>query len=473
MSAGFVTAVHAAPRWTSLARFCVIGLTVVLAACSVGPDYEHPDDPKPVAWRTAPEAESWPSAAWWHGFGSPQLDSFMDKAQAANLDLAAAIARVGEVDAQSRIAGAPLLPSVGLGVQAIHQREPGSGSGITNSSGILPALTATYELDFWGKNRAAARAAEQTALASRYDRETIALTVMSSVATTYFQSVALRDRVQVAEDNLASARELLRGLQLEAKAGIATALDVAQQETVVATLSAALPPLRQQLGQTNDALAILIGEPPEQIEPGVATLDQLIRPQIGAGLPAELLRRRPDVAESEAQLIAANATITVALAQFYPSLTLSAAGGFAGTTPAQAVSPANAVYSLTASLAQPIFEGGALQGQVDYAKARYDELLADYRKTVLSALANVEDSLVAVRETAEQERRQRLAVATAKRAYDFSRKQMEAGTVNILTVLNTETALFTAQDNLVLASALRLEALVALYNALGGGWLQS
>jgi NodT family efflux transporter outer membrane factor (OMF) lipoprotein len=447
---------------------------LVLAGCSLGPDYSHPADPSPAAWRNqAGAASPWPAAEWWHGFESRQLDDYIAKAQAANFDLAAAMARVQEADAQAQIAGAPLLPAVGLGAEAVRQRQPASGAGIQNSNAYLPSITASYELDFWGKNAAAARAAEQTALSSRYDRETVALSVTSGVATTYFQILALRDRLAVADDNLATAKSILKGFRSEARIGTATALDVAQQETVVANIDASIPPLRQQLDQTVDALAILLGEAPEQVVPGPGTLGEMKAPQLGAGLPAELLRRRPDVASAEAQLIGANESVKVALAGFFPSLTLSASGGFAASRLGQAVNPAYAVYSLTAGLTQPIFEGGALQGQYDYAKAHYAELLADYRKTVLTALGNVEDSLGAVAQTAEQKKRQRAAVEAARRAFTYSNKQMAAGTVNILTVLNTETALFTAQDAMVQAEVAHLEALVALYNALGGGWQQT
>jgi NodT family efflux transporter outer membrane factor (OMF) lipoprotein len=380
------------------------------------------------------------------------------------------MARVRQADAQARIAGAPLLPSVGLSADVVHQRQPSGGAGIQTSTSYSPGLTASYELDFWGKNAAAARAAEQTALASRYDQVTVSLTVMTGVATTYFHLVELRDRLKVAENNVASARATLDGLRTQQRAGIVTALDVAQQETEVATLDAAVPPLRQQLGQSLDALAILLGKTPEQLDVGQETLTQISHPEVRPGLPSALLARRPDIAEAEAQLISANANIQVARAAFYPSIDLTASGGFISSALSDVLKPSSAIYSLTAGLTQPIFEGGALEGQFDVAQGRYDELLADYRKAVISALGNVEDALIAVQQTAEQEQRQQTAVTAAQRAYDFAKAQMKAGTINILTVLNTETALFSAQDALVQAKSAHLQALVDLFGALGGGW---
>jgi NodT family efflux transporter outer membrane factor (OMF) lipoprotein len=454
-------------------RLSTLLLPALLAACSLGPDYQAPENPTPAAWRNPPaqSAGPWPSADWWKGFGSDRLDGYIADARNANTDLAAAMARVREADAQARIAGAPLLPSVGLGAQATHERQPSARTGVMQTStSYSPGLTASYELDFWGKNAAAAHAAEATLLASRFDQETVSLTVLTSVATTYFRALELHDRLTVAETNLASARATLDGLQKQQHAGIVNALDVAQQETVVANLDAGVPQIREQYEQALDALAILLGRTPDQIERGQETLAGLSHPDVTPGLPSTLLQRRPDVAEAEAQLISANANIQVARAAFYPSINLTAEGGFVSSALSTALKPSNAIYTLTAGLTQPIFEGGALEGQFDFAQARYDELLATYRKTVLSAFANVEDSLVAVQQTADQEQRQAQAVATAQRAYDFARAQMKAGTINILTVLNTETALFSAQDLLVQAKSAHLQALVNLYGALGGGW---
>jgi len=335
-----------------------------------------------------------------------------------------------------------------------------------------PELSASYELDFWGRNRAQRNAARAAALASRYDRQTVALTVISSVATTYFQALELRDRLQVAQDNLENGRKILKGFRLEQTAGTATGLDVAQQETAVALLDAAVPPLQQQLRQTVHALALLIGKTPESIDVDAGTLSALSSPAVAEGLPSQLLSRRPDVAEAEQQLIEANADITVARAALFPDITLTAAGGYASSALTSLINPPNRVYAVAGSLTQPIFHGGALRGQVAYSNARYAELLSTYHKTVLTAFGNVEDALAATRQTAEQQRRQQEAVGMARRAFQFAEAQMAAGTVNILTVLNTENTLFSAQDELVQVKYLHLQALVDLFTALGGGWQQ-
>ena len=466
-------------KWPPCARALSGVLCAGLAACSVGPAYKKPAIPPPTSWHEAPNSAApdadpaagvWPDAEWWHGFGSPRLDELIAEARISNDDLAGAIARVEEADAQVRIAGAPLFPSLDFGADGTRERAQVSGVGPEVFNVFNPQLTASYELDFWGKNRAQRNAARAAARASRYDQQTVALTVVSSVAATYFQALELRDRIQVAEQNLANGEKILRGLRLEQSAGTATGLDVAQQETTVALLNAALPPLRQSFRQTVYALAVLVGKTPESIDVASGTLNELTSPTIVAGLPSQLLARRPDVAEAEQQLIAANADITVARAALFPTIELTASGGYESSTLSSLIGPAGRVYAVSAGLTQPIFHAGALHAQVTYSKARYTELLTTYHKTVLTAFSNVESSLVAARQTADQLERQREAVAKARRAYEFAQAQMSAGTVNILTVLNTENALFSAQDVLVQVQYARLQALIDLFTALGGGW---
>ncbi len=463
-------------KWHPHARGSIALTCAALTACSVGPAYKRPDIAPPETWHETPTEQAaasvWPDADWWHGFGSARLDDLIAQAQSNNDDLAGAIARVQEADAQVRIAGAPLFPSLDFDADATSERAQVTGEGPRVYNVFNPQLTASYELDFWGKNRAARAAARAAAVASLYDQQTVALTVVSSVATTYFQTLELRDRIEVAQQNLENGQKILRGLQLEPTVGTATGLDVAQQATAVALLDAAIPPLLQQFRQSVYALAVLIGKTPESVEVATGTLTELSSPPIVQGLPSELLARRPDVAEAEQQLIAANADITVARAALFPSIELTASGGYESSMLTSLISPANHFYALSAGLTQPIFHGGALRGQVAYSKARYAELLSTYHKTVLSAFGNVESALVATRQTAEQERRQRDAVAKARRAYEFAQAQMSAGIVNILTVLNTENALFSAQDVLVQVEYSHLQALVDLFTALGGGWRQ-
>lgn len=468
------------PQRTFGMRLLVSGIVLSLAGCGLGPFYEHPDTAAPAAWHTPPESSriAWPSTEWWTGFRAPELNALIAQAEAANFDLAAAVARVREADAQARIAGAPLLPSVGAtaGISRQKSQPVATNTGVIKDPAYTASsasLDASYEIDFWGKNRATLEAAEALAQGSRYDRDTVALTVVTSVATTYFQILALRDRIAVAEDNLKTANTVLDMLNTELSVGTATALDVAQQQTTVATLAAEIPPLRQQEQQNVDALAILLGKPPEALQIGPGKLTDIVQPTVAPGLPSALLARRPDIASAEAQLISANANIRVARAAYFPSVSLTAQGGIANAALATAFGATGPFYALAAGVTQPIFEGGALEGQLAFSKARYDELLQDYRKAVISAFADVEDALVAAQQTSIQLQRQQDAVAKAQTAYDISFAQLRAGTVNLLTVIDTENALFPAQDALVQAELARLQAIVSLFKALGGGWRQT
>jgi len=479
-------------------------------ACTVGPFYHKPDIRAPGDWR-APDpivgapapgpgaaaapatgaatpaaagaavpaeaatlAPEWPSSQWWHGFNSRPLDDLILQAQKANDDLAAAVARVREADAQVRIAGAPLFPTLDVAGGATRERQrptnPAAGVQPTTFNVFNAQLGASYELDFWGKNLATRRSASFAAQASRYDRATVELTVMTSVAVTYFQAMESHDRLEVAQQDLATAQEILKDLKTELSVGIVNAVDVAQQETAVAVLNASIPPLQQQFRQSVNALAVLVGRAPQDLEFPGGRLTDLAVPQVRPGLPSELLARRPDVAESEAQLKAANADIQAARAAFFPSIDLTADGGFASAALSTLIEPASRVFALTGQIAQQIFAGGAISGRYKLAKARDSELLADYHKAVISALSDVENALVGLRQTADQVQRQEVAVAAARRAYEMTQQQLHAGTVNVLTVLNTQSALFSAQDTLVQVRFAHLSALVRLYSALGGGW---
>ena len=453
-------------------RLCLVAaLVTVVSGCSVGPQYHRPAATLPTHWReTDSSAANWPSSGWWQGFGDPQLDEFIGQAERQNLSLAAAVARVREADAETRIAGAALLPAIGATADASQQRTLSPYSQTTYSYHAFDlGVDASYEVDFWGENRAALQAAQASAAASGYDQQVIALATVSGVATTYFQALGLRDRIAVAEHNLGEAEQMLAGIRAEFQDGTATNLNIAEQETVVESLRASIPPLRQQLSETLDALASLLGENPEEVTLGPGTLLDLAMPAVAPGLPAALLARRPDVAEAEANLVAADADIRVARAEFFPSVTLTGEGGME-TLGLAAFSPPTAISALAAGIVAPIFEGGRLRGQLEYSKARYTELLDDYRQSIISALGNVEDALAGVHQTGAQLAAEAATVAAAQRAYQISLVQFQAGTVDMVTVLTAENTLFGAEDLLVQVRLAHAQALVGLFQALGGGW---
>jgi outer membrane protein, multidrug efflux system len=332
------------------------------------------------------------------------------------------------------------------------------------------SLSASYELDFWGKNRDAAQAAEETAIANRFDRDVIALTTLTSVANAYFQVLASQDRIRTAERNIASATRILDAIKDRFKAGTGTDLDVAQQESVLANQQAAVPPLRQTLAQNIHALATLVARPPESLHVSGGSLAKISAPRVTPGLPSELLTQRPDIRRQEAQLASATANVGSARAQFFPTISLTGQGGYQSSKLSSLFQPHAAFFNLVGNATQPIFDGGVILGNFELTKAKQDELLQTYRKTVVSAFADVDNALVAIRETTEKLRLQREVVSASRRAFQLSEQQLRAGTADIITVLNTQLTLFAAEDALWQAELARLLAFVSLYQALGGGW---
>ncbi|HEY0425715.1 MAG TPA: efflux transporter outer membrane subunit [Rhodopila sp.] len=471
-------------------RIWLVAAAVLLAGCDIGRDYQRPGLDLPEAYRATAEsaAASWPSADWWQGFRSPELNGLIEQARINNFDIAAAIARVRQADAQVRIAGAPLLPDIsgnasgnwqhqGLGTGSSSRIGSTTRSGGSNASldfhSYSVGLSAAYDLDFWGRNRAARQSAVASAMFSRFDQQTVALSVVTNVANTWFTALSLADRLAVARRSLADAEQTLSVIRGRFDAGTANQLDIAQQESLVAAERALIPGLISQMEQELIALGILIGQPPERVSARPGTLTALALPLVAPGLPSELLTRRPDIASAEAQLISQNFSITVARAAFFPSIQLTASAGYQAPALNRLITPGGALASLAAGLTLPIFDGGTLRGQLDLAKGRYDELLADYRKTVVQAFTDVDTALTAWRFASEQENLQRIAVDAARRAATIARAQMAAGTVDVLTVLTTETTLFNDEDTLVQVRLARTQALLNLYKALGGGWTAS
>jgi NodT family efflux transporter outer membrane factor (OMF) lipoprotein len=428
--------------------------------------------------------ENPPPLDWWRGFRSRELTGLMEEAQTVNLDIAAAAARIVQADAQARIAGAALLPTLSASDSATRSKSSSAvvnttttanGGTVTTAGGVtrnvfVSQLSASYEIDFWGKNRDAALSAEETANATRFDRDVVGLTTLTSVANAYFQVLAAQDRIRTANENIASAQRILDAIRARLSAGTGTELDVAQQESVLANQRAAVPPLRQTLVQNINVLAVLVSRPPESLRVAGGSLNRLASPRVTPGIPSDLLTQRPDIRRQEASLASATANVGNARAQFFPSIVLTGNGGYQSAALAALFTPQAVFYNVASSLTQPIFDGGRILGNFDYSRARQDELLQTYRKTVVQAFSDVDTALMNIRETSERLRLQREVVTASRRAFQLAEQQLRAGTADIVTVLNTQLTLFSAQDVLTQVQLARLLAVISLYQALGGGW---
>jgi NodT family efflux transporter outer membrane factor (OMF) lipoprotein len=332
-------------------------------------------------------------------------------------------------------------------------------------------LSASYELDVWGRNRAGVRAAQSSLQATAYDRDTARLTLISGVATGYFQVLSLRSRLAVGRDNLAIAEHVRDLVSARVRNGANSQLDLSRQEATVLSQRAALTPLEQQERQTLAALAVLTGRVPEGFDVKATGVADLLVPEVSPGLPADLLVRRPDLASAEAQLAASNADLAAARAALLPSIQLT---GSAGTASAALLSFAGGgsttAVSLALSVLQPIFDGGRLRGQKAIAESRERELVEVYRKAILAAFADVESALVAASRQVQQEMLQSQVQTQAREALRLAEIRYREGADDLLTVLDAQRTLFNAQDQLAQIRLNRLEAAVSLYKALGGGW---
>jgi outer membrane protein, multidrug efflux system len=415
---------------------------------------------------------SWPNKDWYDEFGSPELKALIEQASSNNLDLGMARARVMQADARARQAGAAILPSIDATGNGNYLAGH-SANGSAHETDWAALLSASYEVDFWGKNRATARSAIRLADASRADRDTLALTTLAGVADGYSQILSLRDRLSTANLNLDAAQKLLDIIQARFNAGLANPVELAAQKAALAAAGLVVPELKQQEAEALAALALLLGRAPERFSIESQSLNSLVEPMIGSGLPSELLTRRPDVFMAEANMQAANADLVAARAALFPSLTLTASGGVQNPALNAAVislSGAGPTLNLGASLTQTIFDRGRLKALRAEAQAKDEELVVAYRAAILSALVDVENALSALNHLQEARALQDENVSQSERAFEGASLRYKAGSGDFLTVLEAQRTLYSARDQYSQYKLARFRALIALFKALGGGW---
>jgi NodT family efflux transporter outer membrane factor (OMF) lipoprotein len=433
---------------------------LLVAGCGTTSPVLQPDVAPPPAYS---EQVAGPaiSADWWNRFDSAELRALVDEALTGSPDLAIAMERVRQAEAQVRVAGSSLFPGLNFSMDSRANKD-------SESSGA--SLSASYELDLWGRNAAGVSAAEAGLRATTYDRESARLTLISGVANAYFDVLSLRGRLAVARENLAIAERVLAVVEVRRRNGAVSALDVERQQAAILSQRAALPALEQQERQTLAALALLLGRVPQGFEVKATSVAALAIPAVSPGLPAELLTRRPDLAAAEASLVAANADLKVARTELLPSIQLTGSAGVASSTLLAFASGGTSTVALAASLLQPIFDGGRRRAGVTVAESRERELVESYRKAILAALADVENALVATARLTEREALQLEAARRSREALRLAEVRYREGAEDLLSVLDAQRTLFNAEDQVAQARLDRLQAAVALYKALGGGW---
>src|SRR5580692_3584219 len=454
-------------------------LIVALVGCAVGPNYKRPAVSVPTDYRATTSSPAAPASSlgnenWWQLYQDPVLVDLIHTALQQNYDVRIAATRVLEAQAQVGITRADQLPSASVGAGVFSEGNP-------KVSNLFPAyevnggqlnLSVIWNLDFWGKYRRQTEEARAQLLGTEWGQRATMSSLVANVATAYFQLRALDSELEIAKRTLASRQQSLRLTQVLFSHGSASDLDVSQSEQLVYTASETIPDLERQIRQQENLLSILLGENPGSIPRGRALTEQPVPDSVPAGLPSELLERRPDVREAEANMVAANAQIGVAKAAFFPSIALTGTGGLESNQLSRFISAPSETWLGALSVAQPVFEGGALRSQLKLSRAQYQETVLAYQQTVQNALEQVSNALIASQKDRLFREQQELLAQAAERSDRLSLVLYQHGGASYLQVLTNETNYFSAELNLVDAQLNERLALVQLYQSLGGGWQQ-
>jgi len=420
----------------------------------------------PAGWRTAAGATAAMRADWWYAFGDPVLTRLVEQALADNVDLAVAVGRVEEARAAARLARAQLSPQIGGGGGSTAGQTLSPLGLPSDAIAVQPAVQASYDLDLFGRLRAASRAAAAQALASEAARDTVRLAVASGVASGYLALRGLDQRLAIARDTLAARADALRIARRRFETGYSSRLELRQAEADYRATEQLIPQAELAIRRQEDALALLLGSNPVPIPRGLP-LDRLAQPPVPDGLPADLLRRRPDIAQAEQALVAADRSLDSARAAFLPNVVLTGSAGVALST---ALRNSVGVFTLGGSVLAPIFDAGRLRAQADAAAARRDQAAFSYRRAALTAFREVEDALAGVQRAGEQAAVLDLQRAALAGALVNATERYRAGYSAYLEQLDAQRGLLSADLALVQARVDRLTAAVALFQAMGGGW---
>ena len=469
-------------------------LCAVLPSCTVGPNYRRPNLEVPNGFSSATTRPMTQPAAvgrdWWQLFGDPTLTKLEEDAVKANTDLQAAMARVAQARAASRVTQSQFYPVVTLDPSIQRSRTPGnsrsntsgtqtgttgstvsrsSSSSARTSTNVRIPFDVSYEVDVWGRVRRSVEASVAQVRASEDDYQVVLQTLQADVAQNYFTLCSLDTQARILEQNVESYRRQIELTQQQRKAGLIGQTDVLQAQTLLNSTVAQQIDITRQRADTEHALAILLGRPPSEVTVLKQPLD-LVPPPVPAGLPADLLRRRPDVTAAEQNLIAANAQIGVATAAFYPTFRLTGSAGFESIDLAHALDWESRVWSIGPSVSFPLFTGGQLQANLEQTRARYEELSATYRGAVLTAFRDVEDSLTDLHLRADAAQAQDQAVQYAREYLRLSEVQYRGGLTNYLQVIDAERTLLNNELSSVQILNQRLISTVLLIKSMGGGW---
>jgi multidrug efflux system outer membrane protein len=462
---------------SKIRKIAIISLLLILNACTLGPKYKRPIVQVPDTYRgpqaASPTNESLGDQKWWTVFQDPQLQALIREALGQNYDIRIAATRVLQAQAALGITRADQYPTIAAGASATNERF--AQTRVTpafETSPIQVNLALAWELDFWGKFRRATEASRAELLATEWGQKAVISSLISNLATAYFQLLELDSEMQISKSALDSRKESLRLVEIRAKGGTTSLLDVRQSEQLVYTAAAEIPDLERRIEQEENLISILLGRNPGPITRGHSLLDIVIPPEVPVGLPSSLLDRRPDIQSAEQTLVAANARIGVAKAAYFPQITLTGLGGYQSPALTSLFTGPAGLWSFGGSLTQPIFTAGKIRSGVRLTEAQKEEAVLTYQKSIQQAFREVSDSLVAYRKNREFREQEALLTNAAGDATRLADVRYRGGVSSYLEVLDSDSRYFDAQLQLSQAQLNERIALVQLYNALGGGWQQ-
>ncbi len=448
-----------------------------LASCTVGPNYKRPVVTTPASYRGANPSQTMQSLGnekWWDIFQDPQLQTLIRTALKQNYDVQIAATRILQAQSQLVITRANQFPNAGVGPSIGGVRSPGV-PGILKPYSYLAdqlMLSGSWNLDFWGRYRRATEAARASLRATEWGERAVFSTLVENIAAAYFQLRELDLELDIAKRTLGSRQQSLKLTTTLEQGGATSLVDVRQAEQLVETAAEAIPDTERQIQQTENHISILLGENPTGIARGRTLTEQPLPRTIPAGLPSQLIERRPDIRESEQELIAANAEIGVARAQLFPQISLTGNGGVESIGLGNLFTWAARSWTWSATATQPIFNAGSLRANVKLAQAQQQQMLLTYEQTIQTAFREVSDSLIGYQKYREFREHQQLLTTAAQDAARLSEIRYQGGVASYLEVLTNETTYFSAQLNLARAELAERLSLVQVYNALGGGWEQ-
>ena len=456
-------------------RLLLACIPLLLTACSIGPDYVRPTIATQPNWTVSYEAAAGlADTAWWEGFSDPVLNGLIDTALKENLDLQVAAARVDEYLGRLQTTRSEFFPQIsGAGTAS---RQDDTETGLTPGDNgpydyYQLDLNATWEIDLWGRIRRANEAARADLLATEEGRRAVLLTLTANTASAYLTLRGLDRQLEIARDTETAYAESLRIFKLRHQYGTVSQLEVSQVESQYEVARQAIPQYEAAIVRQENLLAVLLGSNPGFAIPRGKTIDELMVPGIPAGLPSDLLERRPDIIRAEQQLIAANARIGVARALYFPTISLTGAFGTASINSDLLFEGPSEIWQISGDVLAPIFTFGNIEGQVKASEAQQRQALFSYRQTILNAFSDVEDALISTTKGREQLAAQVRQVAALSTYARLARLQYEAGKTSYLQVLDADRALFDGQLSQVETQYLTLTSLVDVYRAMGGGWV--